>query len=157
MSGQKTCAICQRLLPNWCNYASHQIIHQHKSPYTRPECRAICRSVHFQTHVTKNCLHYTKRVGFRCVHCNVVYSDGAALKFRIQGSHCEVLTNSQKVVSSPGGVILAEFCSGNFQQVAGQCQSSPCLHPKPQSSRQCRDHITDVWVQVLGVWGLLCT
>ena len=26
----------------------------------------------------------------RCVHCNVVYSDVAALKSHIQGSHCEV-------------------------------------------------------------------
>ncbi|XP_068957497.1 zinc finger protein 532 isoform X5 [Petaurus breviceps papuanus] len=89
-SGQKTCNICQMLLPNQCSYASHQRIHQHKSPYTCPECGAICRSVHFQTHVTKNCLHYTRRVGFRCVHCNVVYSDVAALKSHIQGSHCEV-------------------------------------------------------------------
>lgn len=89
-SGQKTCSICQMLLPNQCSYASHQRIHQHKSPYTCPECGAICRSVHFQTHVTKNCLHYTRRVGFRCVHCNVVYSDVAALKSHIQGSHCEV-------------------------------------------------------------------
>uniref|UniRef100_A0A2I3GKM8 Zinc finger protein 532 n=1 Tax=Nomascus leucogenys TaxID=61853 RepID=A0A2I3GKM8_NOMLE len=86
----KTCTICQMLLPNQCSYASHQRIHQHKSPYTCPECGAICRSVHFQTHVTKNCLHYTRRVGFRCVHCNVVYSDVAALKSHIQGSHCEV-------------------------------------------------------------------
>ncbi|XP_029435361.1 zinc finger protein 532 isoform X2 [Rhinatrema bivittatum] len=89
-SGQKTCSICQMLLPNQCSFASHQRIHQHKSPYTCPECGAICRSVHFQTHVTKNCLHYTRRVGFRCVHCNVVYSDVAALKSHIQGSHCEV-------------------------------------------------------------------
>uniref|UniRef100_A0A2K6DGP6 C2H2-type domain-containing protein n=1 Tax=Macaca nemestrina TaxID=9545 RepID=A0A2K6DGP6_MACNE len=51
---------------------------------------AFCRSVHFQTHVTKNCLNYTRRVGFQCVHCNVVYSDVAALKSHIQGSHCEV-------------------------------------------------------------------
>ncbi|XP_027624494.1 zinc finger protein 532 isoform X3 [Tupaia chinensis] len=87
---KKTCTICQMLLPNQCSYASHQRIHQHKSPYTCPECGAICRSVHFQTHVTKNCLHYTRRVGFRCVHCNVVYSDVAALKSHIQGSHCEV-------------------------------------------------------------------
>ncbi|ELW72832.1 Zinc finger protein 532 [Tupaia chinensis] len=87
---EKTCTICQMLLPNQCSYASHQRIHQHKSPYTCPECGAICRSVHFQTHVTKNCLHYTRRVGFRCVHCNVVYSDVAALKSHIQGSHCEV-------------------------------------------------------------------
>ncbi|XP_031221766.1 zinc finger protein 532 isoform X2 [Mastomys coucha] len=89
-SGQKTCTVCQMLLPNQCSYASHQRIHQHKSPYTCPECGAICRSVHFQNHVTKNCLHYTRRVGFRCVHCNVVYSDVAALKSHIQGSHCEV-------------------------------------------------------------------
>uniref|UniRef100_A0A2K6C0Y1 C2H2-type domain-containing protein n=1 Tax=Macaca nemestrina TaxID=9545 RepID=A0A2K6C0Y1_MACNE len=89
-SGQKTCTICQMLLPNRCSYASHRRIHQHKSPYTCPECGAIGRSVHFQTHVTKNCLHYTRSVGFRCVHCNVVYSDGAALKSHIQGSHCEV-------------------------------------------------------------------
>ncbi|XP_044921610.1 zinc finger protein 532 isoform X1 [Mustela putorius furo] len=89
-SGQKTCTICQMLLPNQCSYASHQRIHQHKSPYTCPECGAVCRSVHFQSHVTKNCLHYTRRVGFRCVHCNVVYSDVAALKSHIQGSHCEV-------------------------------------------------------------------
>ncbi|KAM6219920.1 zinc finger protein 532 [Rhynchocyon petersi] len=89
-SGQKTCAVCQMLLPNQCSFASHQRIHQHKSPYTCPECGAICRSVHFQTHVTKNCLHYTRRVGFRCMHCNVVYSDVAALKSHIQGSHCEV-------------------------------------------------------------------
>ncbi|XP_036891026.1 zinc finger protein 532 isoform X2 [Sturnira hondurensis] len=89
-SGQKTCTVCQMLLPNQCSYASHQRIHQHKSPYTCPECGAICRSVHFQTHVTKNCLHYTRRVGYRCVHCNVVYSDVAALKSHIQGSHCEV-------------------------------------------------------------------
>uniref|UniRef100_A0A2K6MGU9 C2H2-type domain-containing protein n=1 Tax=Rhinopithecus bieti TaxID=61621 RepID=A0A2K6MGU9_RHIBE len=43
----------------------------------------------FQTHVTKNCLHHTRRVGFRCVHRSVVYSDVAALKSHIQGSHCE--------------------------------------------------------------------
>ncbi|XP_075443448.1 zinc finger protein 532 isoform X2 [Ascaphus truei] len=89
-SGQKTCSICQMLLPNQCSFASHQRIHQHKSPYTCPECGAICRSAHFQTHVTRNCLHYTRRIGFRCIHCNVVYSDVAALKCHIQGSHCEV-------------------------------------------------------------------
>ncbi|MGH0136512.1 UNVERIFIED_CONTAM: hypothetical protein FKN15_017357 [Acipenser sinensis] len=64
-SGQKTCNVCQMLLPNQCSFASHQRIHQHKSPYTCPECGAICRSVHFQTHVTKSCLHYTRRVGYR--------------------------------------------------------------------------------------------
>ncbi|XP_039606420.1 zinc finger protein 532 isoform X1 [Polypterus senegalus] len=89
-NGQKTCTVCQMLLPNQCSFASHQRIHQHKSPYTCPECGAICRSVHFQTHVTKNCLHYTRRVGYRCVHCSVIYADICALKSHIQGSHCEI-------------------------------------------------------------------
>ncbi|XP_053304143.1 zinc finger protein 532 [Spea bombifrons] len=89
-SGQRTCSVCMMLLPNPCSFSCHQRIHHHKSPYTCPECGAICRSVHFQTHVTKNCLHYTRRIGFRCIHCNVVYSEIAALKCHIQGSHCEV-------------------------------------------------------------------
>ncbi|KAF4077188.1 hypothetical protein AMELA_G00205200 [Ameiurus melas] len=89
-SGQKTCTICQMLLPNQCSFASHQRIHQHKSPYICPECGAICRSVHFQSHVTKNCLHYTRRVGYRCVHCSVIFADVAALKSHTQGSHCEI-------------------------------------------------------------------
>ncbi|XP_054613444.1 zinc finger protein 532 [Dunckerocampus dactyliophorus] len=89
-SGQKTCTICQMLLPNQCSFLSHQGIHQHKSPYICPECGASCRSVHFQSHVTKNCLHYTRRVGYRCIHCSVIFSDVATLKSHIQTTHCEV-------------------------------------------------------------------
>ncbi|XP_075849943.1 zinc finger protein 532 isoform X2 [Microcebus murinus] len=95
-SGQKTCTICQMLLPNQCSYASHQRIHQHKSPYTCPECGAICRSVHFQTHVTKNCLHYTRRVGFRiiykCSMCDTVFTLQTLL-YR----HFDQHTENQKV------------------------------------------------------------
>ncbi|XP_061783323.1 zinc finger protein 532 [Nerophis lumbriciformis] len=89
-SGQKTCNICQMLLPNQCSFLSHQRIHQHKSPYICPECGASCRSVHFQSHVTKNCLHYARRVGYRCIHCSVIFSDVATLKSHIQTTHCEV-------------------------------------------------------------------
>ncbi|KAM4710144.1 zinc finger protein 532 isoform 2-T2 [Discoglossus pictus] len=77
-SGQRTCSICMMMLPNPCSFSCHQRIHQHKSPYTCPECGAICRSAHFQTHVTKNCLHYTRRVGFRiiykCSMCDTVFT-----------------------------------------------------------------------------------
>ncbi|XP_069324055.1 zinc finger protein 532 isoform X3 [Eulemur rufifrons] len=94
--GQKTCTVCQMLLPNQCSYASHQRIHQHKSPYTCPECGAICRSVHFQTHVTKNCLHYTRRVGFRiiykCSMCDTVFTLQTLL-YR----HFDQHTENQKV------------------------------------------------------------
>lgn len=89
-NGQKTCTICQMLLPNQCSFLSHQRIHQHKSPYICPECGASCRSVHFQSHVTKNCLHYTRRVGYRCIHCSVIFADVATLKSHIQSNHCEV-------------------------------------------------------------------
>ncbi|XP_040053784.2 zinc finger protein 532 [Gasterosteus aculeatus] len=89
-SGQKTCSICQMLLPNECSFLSHQRIHQHKSPYICPECGASCRSVHFQSHVTKNCLHYTRRVGYRCIHCSVIFADAATVKSHIQSSHCEI-------------------------------------------------------------------
>ncbi|CAJ1070712.1 zinc finger protein 532 [Xyrichtys novacula] len=89
-SGQKTCTICQMLLPNQCSFLSHQRIHQHKSPYICPECGASCRSVHFQSHVTKNCLHYTRRVGYRCVHCSVIFADVATVKSHIQTIHCEI-------------------------------------------------------------------
>ncbi|KAK2819267.1 hypothetical protein Q5P01_024828 [Channa striata] len=89
-SGQKTCPICQMLLPNQCSFLSHQRIHQHKSPYICPECGASCRSVHFQSHVTKNCLHYTRRVGYRCIHCSVIFADLATLKSHIQSTHCEI-------------------------------------------------------------------
>ncbi|XP_059844644.1 zinc finger protein 532 [Hypanus sabinus] len=89
-TGGQTCQICQMLLPNKCSFSSHLRIHQHKSPYTCPECGAICRSSHFQTHVTRNCLHYTRKVGYRCIHCGVVYADLAALKSHIQGAHCEI-------------------------------------------------------------------
>ncbi|XP_010772456.1 zinc finger protein 532 [Notothenia coriiceps] len=89
-SGQKTCTICQMLLPNQCSFQSHQRIHQHKSPHICPECGASCRSVHFQSHVTKNCLHYSRRVGYRCIHCSVIFADVASVKSHIQSSHCEV-------------------------------------------------------------------
>ncbi|XP_073334181.1 zinc finger protein 532 [Pagrus major] len=89
-SEQKTCTICQMLLPNQCSFLSHQRIHQHKSPYICPECGASCRSVHFQSHVTKNCLHYTRRVGYRCVHCSVIFADVTTVKSHIQNTHCEV-------------------------------------------------------------------
>uniref|UniRef100_A0A8C5DGV7 Zinc finger protein 532-like n=1 Tax=Gouania willdenowi TaxID=441366 RepID=A0A8C5DGV7_GOUWI len=76
--GQKTCTICQMLLPNQCSFLSHQRIHQHKSPYICPECGASCCSVNFQSHVTKTCLHYTRRVcywvNYMCSMCNTVFT-----------------------------------------------------------------------------------
>ncbi|XP_060611321.2 zinc finger protein 592 [Anolis sagrei] len=85
-----TCQVCQMLLPNKCSYCAHQRIHTHKSPYCCPECGAICRSAYFQTHVKENCLHYSRKVGYRCTHCGVVFMSQAMLKVHIHEKHCEV-------------------------------------------------------------------
>lgn len=88
---QKTCSICQMLLPNQCSFLSHQRIHKHKSPFICPECGANCQSAQSQSHhVTKTCLHYTRRNGYRCVHCSVILTDVSTLKTHIQRTHCEI-------------------------------------------------------------------
>ncbi|KAM9125757.1 zinc finger protein 592 isoform 1-T2 [Pangshura tecta] len=85
-----TCQVCQMMLPNQCCYCAHQRIHTHKSPYCCPECGILCRSAHFQTHVKENCLHYSRKVGYRCIHCGVVFMSLAMLKAHIHEKHCEV-------------------------------------------------------------------
>ncbi|NWH82278.1 ZN592 protein, partial [Piaya cayana] len=85
-----TCQVCQMMLPNQCSFCAHQRIHAHKSPYCCPECGAVCRSAYFQTHVKENCLHYSRKVGFRCIHCGVVFTTLAMLKMHIHEKHCEV-------------------------------------------------------------------
>ncbi|KAJ0057324.1 hypothetical protein NL108_002262 [Boleophthalmus pectinirostris] len=90
-SSQKTCSVCQMILPNQCSFMSHQRIHQHKSPYVCPECGVNFQSVHLQSHhVNKTCLHYTRKSGYRCVHCSVISTDASTLKSHIQSSHCEI-------------------------------------------------------------------
>ncbi|XP_074862778.1 zinc finger protein 592 [Carettochelys insculpta] len=85
-----TCQVCQMMLPNQCCYCAHQRIHTHKSPYCCPECGTLCRSAYFQTHVKENCLHYSRKVGYRCIHCGVVFMSLAMLKVHIHEKHCEV-------------------------------------------------------------------
>ncbi|KAM4676872.1 zinc finger protein 592 [Discoglossus pictus] len=85
-----TCQVCQMMLPNKCSYGAHQRIHTHKSPYCCPECGVLCRSAYFQTHVKENCLHYTRKVAFRCIHCGVVFMSLGLLKAHIQDKHCEI-------------------------------------------------------------------
>ncbi|XP_053318946.1 zinc finger protein 592 [Spea bombifrons] len=85
-----TCQVCQMMLPNKCSYGAHQRTHTHKSPYCCPECGVLCRSAYFQTHVKENCLHYTRKVAFRCIHCGLVFMSLGLLKGHIQDKHCEV-------------------------------------------------------------------
>ncbi|XP_028815025.1 zinc finger protein 592 [Denticeps clupeoides] len=85
-----TCKGCGMLLPNKCSYKAHQRVHAHKSPYCCPECGAVSRSVDIQKHVKENCLHYSRKVAYTCIHCDLVYTSSSVLKSHIEEKHCEV-------------------------------------------------------------------
>ncbi|KAM5206630.1 zinc finger protein 592 isoform 1-T3 [Hipposideros larvatus] len=111
-----TCPVCQMLLPNQCSFCAHQRIHTHKSPYCCPECGALCRSAYFQTHVKENCLHYARKVGYRCIHCGVVHLTLALLKSHIQERHCQVFHK-------------CAFCPMAFKTASSTADHSATQHP----------------------------
>nr|XP_036856327.1 zinc finger protein 592 [Manis javanica]XP_036856328.1 zinc finger protein 592 [Manis javanica] len=111
-----TCQVCQMLLPNQCSFCAHQRIHAHKSPYCCPECGALCRSAYFQTHVKENCLHYARKVGYRCIHCGVVHLTLALLKSHIQERHCQVFHK-------------CAFCPMAFKTASSTADHSTTQHP----------------------------
>ncbi|XP_039714166.1 zinc finger protein 592 isoform X2 [Pteropus medius] len=111
-----TCQVCQMLLPNQCSFCAHQRIHTHKSPYCCPECGALCRSAYFQTHVKENCLHYARKVGYRCIHCGVVHLTLALLKSHIQERHCQVFHK-------------CAFCPMAFKTASSTADHSATQHP----------------------------
>ncbi|XP_006885209.1 PREDICTED: zinc finger protein 592 [Elephantulus edwardii] len=111
-----TCQVCQMLLPNQCSFCAHQRIHAHKSPYCCPECGALCRSAYFQTHVKENCLHYARKVGYRCIHCGVIHLTLALLKIHIQERHCQVFHK-------------CAFCPMAFKTASSTADHSASQHP----------------------------
>ncbi|XP_060035457.1 zinc finger protein 592 isoform X2 [Erinaceus europaeus] len=111
-----TCQVCQMLLPNQCSFCAHQRIHAHKSPYCCPECGVLCRSAYFQTHVKENCLHYARKVGYRCIHCGVVHLTLALLKSHIQERHCQVFHK-------------CAFCPMAFKTAGSTADHSSSQHP----------------------------
>ncbi|XP_041745801.1 zinc finger protein 592 isoform X2 [Coregonus clupeaformis] len=84
------CKVCPMLLPNKCSFQAHQRIHAHKSPYCCPECGALSRSVDIQKHVKENCLHYARKAGYKCLHCDMVFMSFNVQKSHIEEKHCEV-------------------------------------------------------------------
>ncbi|XP_076980412.1 zinc finger protein 592 [Tamandua tetradactyla] len=111
-----TCQVCQMLLPNQCSFCAHQRIHAHKSPYCCPECGALCRSAYFQTHVKENCLHYARKVGYRCIHCGIIHLTLALLKSHIQERHCQVFHK-------------CAFCPMAFKTAGSTADHSTTHHP----------------------------
>ncbi|XP_036423052.1 zinc finger protein 687b [Colossoma macropomum] len=87
-----TCMLCSppMMLPNGCSVSAHQRIHKHRAPHVCPECGGIARQATFQTHLEEACLHFARRIGYRCSSCQVVFGGLNSIKSHIQTAHCEV-------------------------------------------------------------------
>ncbi|XP_046906133.1 zinc finger protein 687a isoform X1 [Hypomesus transpacificus] len=78
------------LLPNGCSAAAHQRIHKSRPPHVCPECGGVAKQAAFQTHLEHACLHFARRIGYRCSSCLVVFGGLNSVKSHIQTAHCEV-------------------------------------------------------------------
>ncbi|XP_053717464.1 zinc finger protein 687b [Synchiropus splendidus] len=87
-----TCTQCSppMMLPNSCAVSAHQRIHKHKAPHVCPECGGVAKQASFQTHLDEACLHFARRIGYRCSSCQVVFGGLNSIKSHIQTAHCEV-------------------------------------------------------------------
>ncbi|XP_041799147.1 zinc finger protein 687a isoform X2 [Chelmon rostratus] len=87
-----SCTECSppMLLPNSCSAAAHQRIHQGCPPHVCPECGGTAEQPLFQTHLDETCLHFARRIGYRCSSCLVVFGGLNSVKFHIQQAHCDM-------------------------------------------------------------------
>ncbi|KAM5201213.1 zinc finger protein 687 isoform 5-T6 [Hipposideros larvatus] len=84
------CPTCPMMLPNRCSFSAHQRMHRNRPPHVCPECGGNFLQANFQTHLREACLHFSRRVGYRCPSCAVVFGGVNSIKSHIQTSHCEV-------------------------------------------------------------------
>ncbi|KAM8841071.1 zinc finger protein 687b isoform 1-T2 [Spinachia spinachia] len=87
-----TCTQCSppMMLPNSCAVSAHQRVHKHRAPHVCPECGGTAKQASFQTHLDEACLHFARRIGYRCSSCQVVFGGLNSIKSHIQTAHCEV-------------------------------------------------------------------
>ncbi|KAM8920994.1 zinc finger protein 687 [Pelodytes ibericus] len=89
-SGSTVCSLCPMMMPNRCSFEAHQRMHKQSPPHVCPECGGNFRIENFHTHLKENCLHFSRRIGYRCQSCAVVFGGVNSIKSHIQTSHCEV-------------------------------------------------------------------
>ncbi|XP_071970521.1 zinc finger protein 687 [Engystomops pustulosus] len=89
-SGTTVCSLCPMMMPNRCSFEAHQRMHKQTPPNVCPECGGNFRIENFQTHLKETCLHFSRRIGYRCQSCTVVFGGINSIKSHIQTLHCEV-------------------------------------------------------------------
>uniref|UniRef100_A0A8C5L9C0 Zinc finger protein 687 n=1 Tax=Jaculus jaculus TaxID=51337 RepID=A0A8C5L9C0_JACJA len=89
-STSNVCPSCPMMLPNRCSFSAHQRTHKNRPPHVCPECGGNFLQANFQAHLREACLHFSRRVGYRCPSCAVVFGGVNSIKSHIQASHCEV-------------------------------------------------------------------
>lgn len=62
----QVCPTCPMMLPNRCSFSAHQRMHRNRPPHVCPECGGNFLQANFQTHLREACLHFSRRVGYRC-------------------------------------------------------------------------------------------
>ncbi|NXX30772.1 ZN687 protein, partial [Nicator chloris] len=89
-SSSTVCSACPMMLPNRCSFGAHQRMHRSRPPHVCPECGGNFLLANFEGHLKDACLHFSRRVGYRCPSCSVVFGGVNSIKSHIQSSHCEV-------------------------------------------------------------------
>ncbi|XP_077950905.1 zinc finger protein 687a isoform X1 [Gasterosteus aculeatus] len=87
-----SCTECSppMLLPNGCSAAAHHRVHQSSPPRVCPECGGTAKQSLFRAHLDEACLHFARRIGYRCSSCLVVFGGLNSVKSHIQQAHCDM-------------------------------------------------------------------
>ncbi|XP_052002941.1 zinc finger protein 687a-like isoform X1 [Xyrauchen texanus] len=131
--GTETCCMqCSPPMPllNLCSAAAHRRLHQQLSPLVCPECGVLCQLHNLNTHLNQICLHYSRRLGYRCGCCHLVFggvNSLNAVKSHMQTAHCEVFHKCPS-------------CPMAFKSSSGAEAHCITQHPElPETSRQSKE------------------
>ncbi|XP_048009387.1 zinc finger protein 687a isoform X2 [Megalobrama amblycephala] len=126
------CMQCSPQMPLWnsCSAAAHRRLHQQLPPLVCPECGVICQLQDLNTHLNQTCLHYSRRLGYRCACCHLVFggvNSLNAVKNHMQASHCEVFHKCPS-------------CPMAFKSPSGAEAHCTSQHPElPETARQSKE------------------
>ncbi|XP_056618544.1 zinc finger protein 687a isoform X2 [Triplophysa dalaica] len=131
--GADTCCMqCSPPMPLWnsCSAAAHRRLHQQRSPLVCPECGVTCQLQNLNTHLNQSCMHYSRRLGYRCPCCHLVFggvNSLNAVKTHMQTAHCEVFHKCPS-------------CPMAFKAPSGAETHCISQHPElPETARQSKE------------------